>query len=275
MQCADLALYRAKADGRDGFRFFAPEMDAAMQARQRLELDLRDALERSEFRMLYQPVVRLADGVVGYEALLRWWHPAHGDIPPETFIAIAEETRMIVPIGDWVLARACADAARLPAGLDMSVNVSTVQLARPDFEEGLCAALAASGLAPRRLILEITETALLDMRLDIGPRLGRLKAHGIRAALDDFGAGYSSLGYLRRFAFDILKIDRSFACHLGERETAAIVETLLDLGARLGIPAIAEGVETEAQLAALRAAGCAYVQGHLFGAPRTIEEILE
>ena len=275
MKCADLALYRAKAEGRDGFRFFAPAMDRAMQARQRLELDLRDALEHSEFRMLYQPVVRLADRqVVGFEALLRWAHPTQSDIPPETFIAIAEETHMILAIGDWVLARACADAARLPEAFSVAVNVSTVQLARPDFEARLGAALDASGLAPGRLVLEITETALIDMRHDIAPMLARLKARGIRAALDDFGTGYSSLGYLRRFAFDILKIDRSFACHLAEPETAAIVETLLDLGRRLGIPTIAEGVETEAQLEALRAAGCVYVQGHLLGAPQSLEEIL-
>jgi diguanylate cyclase (GGDEF)-like protein/PAS domain S-box-containing protein len=274
LKCADLALYRAKAEGREGFRFFAPAMDIARQARHRLELDLRGALERSEFGMLYQPVVRLADGaVVGYEALLRWSHPVHGEIPPDTFIAIAEETSLIVAIGDWALSRACADAARLPNGVDVAVNVSTVQLARPDFETRLVAALAASGLAPRRLVLEITETALIDTRLDIAPMLGRLRARGIRAALDDFGTGYSSLGYLRRFAFDVLKIDRSFACHLAERETAAIVEALLDLGRRLDIPTIAEGVETEAQLEALRAAGCAYVQGHLLGAPRPLRDL--
>jgi diguanylate cyclase (GGDEF)-like protein/PAS domain S-box-containing protein len=275
MKCADLALYRAKADGGDAFRRFAPEMDAAMQERQRLELDLRDALGRNEFRVLYQPVARVCDGtVVGYEALLRWRHPVRGDVPPETFIAIAEETRMIVPIGDWVLERACSDAAKLPEGLEVSVNVSTVQLARPDFEQRLERALAASGLAPERLVIEITETALMDLRLDIAPLLGRLKARGIRAALDDFGTGYSSLGYLRRFAFDILKIDRSFACALAERETAAIVGTVLELGRRLGIATVAEGVETPGQLAALRAAGCGYVQGHLLGEPRTLAEIL-
>ena len=275
MKCADLALYRAKAEGRDTFRRFAPQMDAAMQERQRLELDLRDALVRDEFRMLYQPVARVCDGtVVGYEALLRWSHPLRGDIPPETFIAIAEETRMIVPIGDWVLARACADAARLPDGLEVAVNVSTIQLARPDFEERLGGALAASDLAPQRLVLEITETALMDLRLDVAPLLGRLRARGIRAALDDFGTGYSSLGALRRFAFDILKIDRSFVHGLAERETAAIVGTVLELGRRLGIATVAEGVETPAQLAALRAAGCGFVQGHLLGEPRTLAEIL-
>ena len=274
MKCADLALYRAKAEGRAAFRFFSPAMDVAVQARQRLELDLRDALERAEFRMLYQPIVRLADGrVVGYEALLRWAHPVLGDIPTETFIGIAEETPMIVPIGDWALARACADAALLPPGVEVAVNVSTVQLARPDFEARLCDVLAATGLAPERLVIEITETALIDARLDIAPLLGRLKAHGVRAALDDFGTGYSSLGYLRRFAFDILKIDRSFTAALAEPESAAIVATLLELGQRLGIQTIAEGVETETQLRTLRAAGCGFVQGHLLGAPRTLAEI--
>ena len=212
--------------------------------------------------------------MLGFEALLRWSHPTQSEIPPETFIAIAEETPDDPAIGDWALARACADAARLPADVAVAVNVSPVQLARPDFEARLGAALDASGLAPGRLILEITETALIDMRHDIAPLLARLKARGIRAALDDFGTGYSSLGYLRRFAFDILKIDRASPARLAEPETAAIVETLLDLGRRLGIPTIAEGVETEHSSSRCAPPAATYVQGHLLGAPRSLEEIL-
>jgi diguanylate cyclase (GGDEF)-like protein/PAS domain S-box-containing protein len=268
MKSADIALYCAKADGRDGWRFFAPAMAAELEARQRLELDLRAALDRGEFALAYQPVIRTATGAaVGYEALLRWTHPERGPIAPEDFIAVAEETRLIAPIGAWVLARACADAAAWPQDRDLWVNVSALQLARPEFEAELDAALAASGLPPRRLLIEITETSLMDGRADLGPMIARLRARGLRIALDDFGTGYSSLGYLRRFTFDVIKIDRSFVRDLAQSETAAIVMSVLDLARRLGIATVAEGVETEAQLTALRVAGCSFVQGHFFGPP--------
>jgi diguanylate cyclase (GGDEF)-like protein/PAS domain S-box-containing protein len=274
MKAADVALYRAKAEGRDTWRFFAPEMDAAVQERQRLEIDLRAALAAGEFALLYQPVVRLPGRTtVAYEALLRWNHPSRGPVAPETFIPIAEETRLIVPIGDWVLEQACRDAAAWPEGVDLAVNVSAVQLAEADFGGRLCGILGRSGLAPKRLVLEITETSLMDARLDLSAGLADLRGRGLRLALDDFGTGYSSLGYLRRYAFDFLKIDGSFTARLAERETAAILTTLLELGRRLGIRTIVEGVETEAQLAHLAAHGCGLVQGHLTGGPVTTETI--
>ncbi|MBP7003752.1 EAL domain-containing protein [Amaricoccus sp.] len=266
MKAADMALYRAKGEGRYAWRSFAPEMAAEVEARQRLELDLRAALERGELALAYQPVIDAEAGTpVGYEALMRWTHAEHGRVPAEEFIAIAEEARLIGPIGAWALARACADAAGWPRGRDLWVNVSAVQLAHGAFEEELDAALAASGFPPRRLVLEITETSLMEGRSDLAPLLRRLRARGVRIALDDFGTGYSSLGYLRRFPFDVIKIDRSFVRDLDEPETAAIVMSVLDLSRRLGIATVAEGVENERQLDALRAAHCGFVQGHLFG----------
>jgi diguanylate cyclase (GGDEF)-like protein/PAS domain S-box-containing protein len=268
MKAADVALYRAKAEGRDTWRFFAADMDAAVQERQRLEIDLRAAIEGDQFVLRYQPIVRLPEReTVSYEALLRWNHPTRGPVPPEVFIPIAEESRLIVAIGDWVLARACRDAARWPASLDLAVNVSAIQLAEADFGDRLAAILAESGLSPERLVLEITETSLMDARLDISAGLAALRDRGLRIALDDFGTGYSSLGYLQRYAFDFLKIDGSFTARLAEPDTAAILTTLLELGRRLGISTIVEGVETEAQLGALAGHGCRLVQGHLTGGP--------
>jgi diguanylate cyclase (GGDEF)-like protein/PAS domain S-box-containing protein len=265
---ADVALYRAKAEGRDAWRVFAPEMDASIAERRRLEIDLRAALEREDFALIYQPVVRAADGaVMGHEALLRWTHPQHGPVPPERFIAVAEETRMIGPIGAWALARACREAAAWSTPHQLWVNVSAVQLVAEGFEAELAEALARSGFPPDRLVLEVTETALMDRRDEIAPRLARLRAGGVRVALDDFGTGYSSLSYLRRFRFDVLKLDRSFVRDLDEADTVAIVTSVLDLARRLGIATVAEGVETEAQLAVLRRAGCDMLQGHLFGQP--------
>jgi diguanylate cyclase (GGDEF)-like protein/PAS domain S-box-containing protein len=270
MKAADVALYRAKGEGRDTFRFFKPEMDAAVQERQRLEIDLRAALAGDAFALIYQPVVALPGRApVAYEALLRWSHPSRGAVPPEVFIAIAEESRLILPLGDWVLERACRDAAGWPEGIDLAVNVSAIQLADPGFGARLCGILGRTGLSPRRLVLEITETSLMDARLDISAGLAALRERGLRMALDDFGTGYSSLGYLRRYAFDFLKIDGSFTARLDERETAAILTTLLELGRRLGIRTIVEGVETEGQLDYLAAHGCTLVQGHLTGEPVT------
>jgi len=274
MKSADMALYRAKGEGRATYRFFAPAMDVALRRRQRLEADLREALAREEFALVYQPVVALGTGApVGFEALLRWDHPERGPIAPEDFIAVAEDSGLIGPIGDWVLRHACRDAARWPDALALWANVSAVQLARDAFEEELDRALAASGLDPRRLVLEITETTLMDGRGPVGPRIERLRARSIRTALDDFGTGYSSLGYLRLYGFDVLKIDRSFVAALDEPDTAAIVASVLDLAARLGMDTVAEGVETEAQRAALTAAGCRFAQGHLFGTPLPAEAI--
>jgi len=268
LRCADVALYRAKAEGRGQARLFEPAMDAALRARQGIALDLSAALDRGEFSLEFQPVVSVAScAPVGYEALLRWTHPERGPVPPATFIPIAEETRQIGRIGAWALRAAAAAAARWRPDLGLWVNVSPVELAEPGFEAALDATLAATGLAPGRLVLELTETALIEEEAGLAPRLARMRARGTRLALDDFGSGWSSLGYLRRFHFDVIKLDRAFVADLDEPVSAAIVATVLDLGRRLGIATVAEGVETEAQLATLRQAGCALVQGRLVGGP--------
>jgi diguanylate cyclase (GGDEF)-like protein/PAS domain S-box-containing protein len=273
MQAADIALYRAKGQGRFAWRAFTPEMAAEVEARRRLELDLRAALGGAAFGLAYEPIVALATGrPVGHEALLRWRHPERGEIPAVEVIAVAEETRLIGEIGAWALARACAEAAAWPGAQGLWVNVSPLQIADPGFEATLDAALEASGFPAARLLIEITETALLGRQAELAARLERVRARGVRTVLDDFGTGYSSLGYLRRLPFDVIKIDQSFVQDLARPETAAVVMSVLDLARRLGIATVAEGVETEAQLAALRVAGCAFVQGRLFGAAVTAAE---
>jgi diguanylate cyclase (GGDEF)-like protein/PAS domain S-box-containing protein len=275
MKSADMALYKAKAEGRDCFRFYERDMSASVDERQRLEDDLGTALERGEFSLLYQPVMRAADGVVtGYEALLRWNHPEHGAIAPDDFIAVAEETRQIVPIGRWVMEQACRDAMAWPEHLYLGINVSTVQFADPGFAGDLARVLRETGLPPQRLILEVTETALMDKRLDIPERLEALRRQGILLALDDFGTGYSSLDYLRRYAFDMLKIDGSFVAELDRDATAAIVAALIAMGDRLEIDMIAEGVERPEQIAWLREHGCGYLQGHAIGEPVPQAEVV-
>ncbi len=268
LRAADVALYSAKGAGRDAWRRFDPAMDAAQVDRERLVVDLRAALDGGGFSLSFQPVVCLTrERPVGFEALLRWTHATRGAVAPEAFIPVAEETGLIVPIGAWALARACASAAAWDDETSLWVNVSPVELAEPGYEAALAAALTASGLAPARLVLEITETALIGDGAELAPRLGRLRGLGVRIALDDFGAGYSSLSHLRRFPFDVLKLDRSFTAALAEPVTAAIVSSVLELGRRLGLATVAEGVETEAQLETLRRMGCAYVQGRHVGPP--------
>jgi diguanylate cyclase (GGDEF)-like protein len=275
MKSADMALYKAKGEGRDCYRFYEAEMSSEVGQQQRLETDLRMALERGEFSLLYQPVVHAGDGAVtGYEALLRWNHPRHGTITPDDFIAVAEESRLIVPIGRWVMERACRDAMEWPEHLYLGINVSTVQFADPGFACDLARVLRETELPPQRLILEVTETALMDKRLDIPERLEALRRQGILLALDDFGTGYSSLDYLRRYAFDMLKIDGSFIATLDGGATAAIVEALIALGERLEVDIIAEGVETPAQVDWLREQGCGYLQGHAIGEPVPQAEVL-
>jgi EAL domain-containing protein (putative c-di-GMP-specific phosphodiesterase class I) len=203
---------------------------------------------------------------VGHEALLRWNRPGHGVVAADGFIGLAEDLGLLPAIGAWVLARACRDAAAAGGG-SVWVNVSPLQLSAPGFEAALAAALAGAGLAPERLVLEITETALMAEQAGLAAMIGRMRALGLRVALDDFGTGYSALGYLSRFAFDVIKIDRSFIRGLDLPVQSAIVGCVLDLARRLGIATVGEGVETEAQLAALRDAGCRLVQGHLFGPP--------
>lgn len=269
LKMADIALYRAKADGRGVFRVFQSGMDTNLQARRVLELDLRRALDERAFELHYQPLIDVASGRIdAMEALVRWRHPARGLVPPDEFIPLAEETGLIRPIGAWILRQACADAATWPTGVRVAVNVSAAQFKGPGLLAAVSGALSFSSLPPGRLELEITETALLadaDSTLSV---LRELRASGVRIAMDDFGTGYSSLGYLRSFPFDKIKIDRSFVRDLEtSADCKAIVHAVTGLGMNLGIAITAEGVETAAQLDQIRAEGCDQVQGHLFSRP--------
>jgi len=272
---ADMALYRAKAEGRSTARFFEPAMDARVQARRRLELDLRRALDREQFEVRYQPLLDLRTGrISGFEALLRWHHPEHGLVPPGEFIPIAEEVGLIVAIGEWVLHRACREAAGWPEGVGVAVNVSPAQFRTPRLVEGVGEALARSGLAPDRLELEITETVLLRESESVLATLHELRAAGVRIAMDDFGTGYSSLSYLRSFPFDKIKIDQSFVRDLARSaDSLAIVRATIGLGASLGMKVAAEGVETPEQVAILHAARCDQMQGFLYSRPCPAEAV--
>jgi diguanylate cyclase (GGDEF)-like protein len=272
---ADMALYRAKADGRGLYRFFEPEMDARMQARRRLEIDLRKAIANSEFELFYQPLVDMqTEHVTGFEALIRWHHPERGLVSPVDFIAVAEETGLIVPLGDWVLRQACAEAATWPSAVKVAVNLSPIQFKNKNLLLSVVSALAASGLSPSRLELEITEAVLLqetDATLAI---LHELRGLGVRISMDDFGTGYSSLGYLRKFPFDKIKIDRSFIFDMSDHDDSlAIVRAVIAMGNSLGIATTAEGVETRGQFKQLKLEGCTEVQGYLFSPPKPAAEL--
>ena len=272
---ADMALYRAKEEGRRAFRFFEPEMDARARARRLLEIDLRRALPAGQFELYYQPLVALKSGAItGFEALLRWHHPARGMVPPAEFIPLAEEIGLIAPLGEWVLRQACAEAARWPGDLKIAVNLSPVQFRTGNLTHSILTALASSGLSASRLELEITETILLaesEANLTI---LHRLRALGVSVSMDDFGTGYSSLSYLRAFPFDKLKIDRSFVSDLSAGGCMAIVRAVTGLGTSLGISTTAEGVETSEQLEWLRNEGCTEMQGYYFSPPVPASKIL-
>jgi diguanylate cyclase (GGDEF)-like protein len=272
---ADLALYRAKADGRGTYRFFQPEMDANMQARRKLELELRNALAAGEFELFYQPLVNLASGrISGFEALLRWRPRGGGFISPAEFIPLAEEIGLIVPIGEWVLHQACHQAANWPANVHVAVNLSPVQFKSRKLVETITLALTNSGLAPERLELEITESVLLHNNEATLAMLRQIKQFGVKISMDDFGTGYSSLSYLRSFPFDKIKIDRSFIRDLASSDDCvAIVRAVTSLGASLGMATIAEGVETTEQLERLRREGCDEVQGYLLGRPTSVADM--
>jgi diguanylate cyclase (GGDEF)-like protein len=271
---ADLALYRAKAAGRGTYRFFEAEMDARMQARRALELDLRRGLQAGEFTVFYQPIMNLGTRQpAGFEALLRWNHPQRGLVPPADFIPLAEEIGLIVPLGEWVLKQACRDATGWPAPLKVAVNLSPIQFGGAGPVRAVAAALAESGLDPARLEIEITETVMLADTAATLAALEALKALGVRIAMDDFGTGYSSLSYLRKFPFDRVKIDRSFVSGLDQPTGDAILRAITGLCATLGMETTAEGVETEAQLQQLASATCTDVQGFLFSAPRPAGEV--
>jgi diguanylate cyclase (GGDEF)-like protein len=260
---ADLAMYAAKAAGRRTHRFFEPEMDARVKARRELEMDLRQAIVAGGLEVHYQPCVSLRDNkITGCEALLRWRHPERGMIPPSEFIPVAEETGLINQLGEWVLTTACAEAATWPDDIKVAVNVSPIQFKHDTFALKVVAALAASGLSPSRLELEITEAVLIRDDETALAILHQLRAAGIRIALDDFGTGYSSLSYLQRFPFDKIKIDRCFVD--GIVESSSIVQAVVNIAAARNITTTAEGVETEAQRDLLRTLGCTDMQGYLF-----------
>jgi diguanylate cyclase (GGDEF)-like protein len=266
---ADLALYRAKLDGRGTYRYFEAEMDARAQARRTLELDLRAAIARGEFELHYQPILDLRTNmVVSVEALVRWNHPERGRVNPLDFIPLAEETGLIVPIGEWVLRQACGEAARWPRHVSVAVNLSPAQFKSRGLMSTIVNAVAISGLEPRRLELEITESVLLQDGEATLATLHGLRQFGVRISMDDFGTGYSSLSYLRSFPFDKIKIDSSFIKELATRnDSMAIVRAVTGLGKSLGITTTAEGVETSEQLTLLRAEGCSEIQGFLFSRP--------
>ncbi|TXN49832.1 EAL domain-containing protein [Methylobacterium sp. WL119] len=274
---ADLALYRAKLDGRATYRFFEPEMDARMQARRQLELDMRQALARREFQLHYQPQLQLeGNRLVGCEALIRWQHPVRGMVSPLDFIPLAEEIGLIVPIGEWVMRQACRDAVTWPAPLSVAVNVSPAQFKSERLVEMIMSALAASGLPATRLEVEITEGVLLQHSEKTLQTLHRLRELGVRVSMDDFGTGYSSLSYLRSFPFDKIKIDRSFIADLsGKRDGEAIIRAIAGLGKSLGMTTVAEGVETADQMERIRAEGCTDVQGYLISKPVPASEVLK
>ena len=266
---ADLALYRAKQDGRGVYRLFQPDMDAEMQARRLLEIDLRKALGSGQLELFYQPLIDLhVQTAVGFEALLRWRHPDKGLVQTDQFIRLAEEIGAIVSIGEWALLTACTTATGWPDGMKVAVNLSPVQFKSSNLVAAVSAALSGSGLSPNRLELEITETVMLQDTAATLATLHELHALGVSIAMDDFGTGYSSLGYLHRFPFDRIKIDQSFVRELGrQRDCDAIVRAVTALGRALGMQTTAEGVETVEQLRALAQAGCDVAQGYLFSRP--------
>lgn len=275
LQNADVALYRAKADGRKTWRFFEPQMDALLKARRLIELDLREAMDKGEFELFYQLLYDLRlDRISGFEALLRWHHPTRGFVSPAEFIPIAEEIGLIIPLGEWVLRRACEQAVTWPEEIKLAVNVSAVQFRSCDLVAVVADALATSKLPGHRLELEITESVLLANGANTLATLHGLSALGVSIALDDFGTGYSSLSYLRSFPFKKLKIDQSFVRELtATDESQLIVRAIVGLGKSLGMRTTAEGIETIEQLNQMRAEGCDEVQGYFFSRPAPVTEL--
>lgn len=272
---AEMALYCAKAEGRGRYRFFEQEMDVRLRARRALELALRSALLRKEFEVYYQPIINLKDNsIASFEALVRWHHPDRGLIAPAEFIPLAEEIGLIVPLGEWIIQTACADAAKWPRHIKVAVNLSPIQLMSPNLMSVVVRALAVSGLAPSRLELEITEAVLMQNTEATIATLHRLRDIGVHITMDDFGTGYSSLSYLRSFPFEKIKIDRSFIKSLGEgEESSAIVRAVAGLAQSLRKTTTAEGVETEQQMQHVRSLGCTEMQGFLFSPPVRVADV--
>ncbi|SDB11415.1 putative bifunctional diguanylate cyclase/phosphodiesterase [Bauldia litoralis] len=275
MKNADLALYRAKADGRGRCRFFLPEMADAVRRRREREADLRRAIENDELALVYQPIVDLQTGrITSCETLLRWNHPTRGLVPPTEFVPMAEDIGLIPVIGRWVLKRACAEATRWPETVSVAINLSAVQLRNPSFSTEVRRTLADVGLDPHRLILEITESVILAENRQTKAVLSELRRAGVRLALDDFGTGYSSLRSLRVFPIDTIKIDRSFVAELGRTPHAmTIVTAVIVLARELGMKTTAEGIETAGQMDWLTEAGCTEGQGYLLARPKAAAEV--
>jgi diguanylate cyclase (GGDEF)-like protein/PAS domain S-box-containing protein len=273
---ADAALYRAKADGRGVYRMFEADMDKRLRERRTLQNDLHNALARNELSLHYQPQALLTGEIIGFEALLRWHHPKQGPIPPSAFIPLAEESGLIIPIGEWILRETCREAASWPNPMQIAVNLSPIQFRHGDLPQMVHQILLETGLAPGRLELEITESVLFEDFSRASSILRRLKALGVRIAMDDFGTGYSSLSYLQSFPFDKIKIDRSFTAMVQESpQSAAIIRAIVGLGHGLSMNIVAEGVETSYQLDFLRDENCNEVQGYFIGRPLPIENYAE
>ncbi|WP_342725487.1 EAL domain-containing protein [Bradyrhizobium sp. B097] len=278
LRSADLALYSAKSGGRGSFRFFEPELDRLLQTRRSLERDMRSALANGEFELHYQPFINVASGeTCGFEALLRWHHPQRGMVSPAQFIPLAEETGLIVPLGEWVLRTACAEAAKWPDDLKIAINLSPVQFRSPELVPVIVHALASSGVSPDRLELEVTETAIIQDSEAVFAALSQLHDLGVRIALDDFGTGYSSLSFLQKFPFDKVKIDRSFVSELAGAtdESRRIARAIVRFAVSLGKTTTAEGVETREQLDILRADACVEVQGFHFSPAVQSEKVAQ
>jgi diguanylate cyclase (GGDEF)-like protein len=275
MKRADLALYRAKSEGRNGYRFFDQHMTADVEARRQMEIELRAALTAKQLEVHYQPIIDAnTRKLFGVEALVRWRHPIKGYIPPSEFIPLAEDTGLISSLGEWVLQKACTDAMSWPPHVRVAVNVSAMQFRKCNLLDVILCVLVDTGLPPQRLELEITETALLEHEAAHLAVMHQLKNLGVSINLDDFGTGYSSLSYLTMFPFDKIKIDRSFTKNLTQRaDCAAIVSSVLALGAGLDLPTVAEGIETVQQFEILRASGVQFAQGYLFGRPLPASEL--
>ena len=269
MRRADLALFAAKDKGRDTIALYSDAMDRAARERRTIETDLREAVARGELRLHYQPTMDLDTGKVsGYESLLRWYHPTHGIVPPDKFLDVAEETGLIVPIGEWVIRQALAETSRWEGDFRIAINLSPTQVGSPYLADVVSQALHAHEFDPARVEFEITEHVLMQKGTLCASNLDKLRELGVQIALDDFGVGYSSLGYLRSFPFDRIKIDRSFVEGVErENDSQAIISSITRLADALGMATTAEGVETRGQLDMLRKLGCHEAQGYLICAP--------
>jgi EAL domain-containing protein (putative c-di-GMP-specific phosphodiesterase class I) len=280
LQQADIAMDQAKAAGRNTMRFFSPALQAAVNARAAMEVDLRQAIKTNQFLLYYQPQVERGR-VTGAEALIRWNHPMRGLVMPDDFIPLAEESRLILPMGNWVLETACAQIAtwarqKQTARLIVAVNISALQFRQPEFVEQVLSALARTGANPENLRLELTESILVENIEEVIAKMTQLRLHGLRFSLDDFGTGYSSLAYLKRLPLDCLKIDRSFVRDiLIDSTSGAIARAIISVGHAIGLSVMAEGVETEKQRSLLAGLGCHSFQGYLLSRPLPLEQFEE